>query len=78
MNIIHTVSTMVVVLAFGCTNKQTANNRLPSLHNYPTYLDDCPIPADRYDQKEVKKKADALGMRPVDYLHLVNKQKHTQ
>ena len=75
MNVIHTIAAMITISAFGCTKKPVARHA-PSLHNYPTYLDDCPIPVDRYDQEEVKKKADALGMRPVDYLHLVNKRKH--
>ena len=78
MNTIHTIATMIALCAFGCTHKKSTSKSPPSLHNYPRYLEECPIPPEKYNQVEVKKKATALGMRSVDYLHLVNKQKHNQ
>jgi hypothetical protein len=76
MNSIYIITTMLALCAFGCTHKKSTSKVIPSLHNYPRYLEECPIPPEKYNQVEVKKKATALGMRPVDYLHFVNKQKN--
>jgi hypothetical protein len=79
MNIIYTISAMISLCALGCTHKKSTLSSQPSLHNYPRYLGECPpIPPEKYNQVEVKRKADALGMRSVDYLHLINKQIHNQ
>lgn len=36
--------------------------------------DDYPVSLSNYDQDDIERKAHALGIRTVDYLHLVNNQ----
>jgi hypothetical protein len=70
------VSTFIALLSMGCTPKPTP---LPTLHNYPELgRDDCPTHGREYDEEFVKKRSNELGLRTVDYLHLVNSRKMKQ
>ena len=49
------------------------------LHNHPRYVNACPPNAHvvkSYDANKVKELARKAGLRPVDYLHRMNKKRY--
>ena len=67
------VSTFIALLSMGCT---TNTNPVSTLHNFPRFgPQDCPTHGHAYDEEFVNKRSKELGLRPVDYLHLVNSKK---
>lgn len=54
-------------------------SRQTHLHNYPVFKDyECPSQTSKnhYDEHDVKIKAAALKIRPVDYLHRMNNKRY--
>ena len=70
------ISMLITYLVIsGCKKKMVKRGHL---HNYPMYADqDCPsiVTKENYNEEEVRIKAEALKMRPVDYLHQMNKKR---
>ena len=69
---------IIVLLLAGCSaHRPDKLSKLPTLHNYPIiYAKDCPVKWRDYNEETVKRRANELGMRPVDYLHRMNNKRY--
>lgn len=68
---------MLLVYLICCSCKQRTVKK-KHLHNYPIYEDhECPSTTSHhhYDVDDVRIKAAALKIRPVDYLHKINNKR---
>ena len=76
---VNSCALFLFICAFcGC---HTIKQPVAHLHNYPIIEgQDCPgvYNLSNYNPQEVKLRASALDMRPVDYLHWANNKRFTK